>query len=732
MNMEHGGNRKKLAASIGLSVDALLDFSASINPLGPPEWLRAVVCAHLDDTSHYPDPECRLLLEAASDRYGVSPSQILAGNGSTELIYAIPRALQRQRAVIPVPSYTDYALAASVAGYVVEQVLLREQDEFVLDLRALEERLCKNDLVVIGRPNNPTGLSCNADDMRRLAFRHPDALFVVDEAFADFVASFDSLVSKRPPNVVVLLSLTKFFSIPGLRLGLAVGEESVMERIRKVMPPWSVNTMAQAAGEAALKAVLFAQQSVAYVAKQRESLRDELMSLPGLFIYPGEVNFLLVRMDRPHASARALAEKLLQRRIAIRVCDNFAGLDDRYFRVAVRTEEENAVLCGALRAVFGVAPRLRPKKKPAIMFQGTGSNVGKSVLAAAFCRILHQDGYRAAPFKAQNMSLNSFVTEDAGEMGRAQVVQAQACRIPPDVRMNPVLLKPTSDKGSQVVVLGKAIGNMEVETYIQQKPRLFRLVKKAYDSLADDCDVVVLEGAGSPAEVNLKQHDIVNMQMARYAQSPVLLVGDIDRGGVFASFIGTMEVLCAWERRLVVGYVINRFRGDERLLADAVAYTQRYTNKPTFGVVPYLSRLGLPEEDSVTFKNANSNSVCKPQDVEIAVIDLPHIANFTDFDAFGIEPDVCLRIVRSSLELGEPDAIILPGSKNVIADMNYLKTCGLAERISGLAQTRRTELVGICGGFQMLGHEVVDYDGIESGRKTKPRPGAFGVSNHDG
>jgi cobyric acid synthase CobQ len=352
-------------------------------------------------------------------------------------------------------------------------------------------------------------------------------------------------------------------------------------------------------------------------------------------------------------------------------------------------------------------------KKPVIMFQGTSSNAGKSILTAALCRILIQDGFRVAPFKSQNMSLNSFVTRDAGEMGRAQVVQAQACRIEPDVRMNPILLKPNSDAGAQVIVLGKSVGNMNVEEYIHFKPEAFRVAQKAFDQLKEEYDAIVLEGAGSPAEVNLKSHDIVNMNMARYANAPVLLVGDIDRGGLFASFVGTMEVLAEWERNLVSGFLVNRFRGEESLLDDAIEYVRRHTGRPVLGVIPYVHSLGLPEEDSVTFKSMAVAEERRPQSgVEIAIIDLPHISNFTDFDALKNEPDVALRIVHSTGDLKAPDAIILPGSKNVIADLTYLRQSGVAQVITELSGT--AEIVGICGGYQMLGTEIADDLAIES------------------
>lgn len=354
-------------------------------------------------------------------------------------------------------------------------------------------------------------------------------------------------------------------------------------------------------------------------------------------------------------------------------------------------------------------------KTPAIMFQGTCSNAGKSVLTAALCRILLQDGLRVAPFKAQNMSLNSFVTREGGEMGRAQVVQAQAALLDPDVRMNPVLLKPSSDTGSQVILLGKPVGNMTVNDYLAYKPQAFLAVQAAYDSLAAEYEVMVLEGAGSPAEVNLKAHDIVNMPMARYAEASVLLVGDIDRGGVFASFVGTMEILDDWERELIAGFVVNRFRGQKSLLAEALTYMEKRTGKPVLGVVDYLANLGLPEEDSVNFK-AGLFSPRRPagEHVTLALVDLPHISNFTDFEPFLAEPDLFVKIVRSPADLTDADAVIMPGSKNVIADLKWLFSSGLAEAI----KTYDGEIVGICGGFQMLGQSIDDPYRIESGGES--------------
>lgn len=719
-DFKHGGNLRRLAHLSGLSSEQILDFSANINPLGPPEWFRPVVSSTLESVIHYPDPECTELVEAAAERYGCPPEQILVGNGSSEILYLLPRVLGKPRAVIPVPSYVDYEAAAVAAGLTIERIQLQENEGFVANLDNPEFNLGGDELVFLCTPNNPTGLLTDADAVRHKARTNPSTVFVVDEAFGDFVDGMDSLVRDRPKNVVVLLSLTKIFAIPGLRLGCAVADPRIADAVRGKQPAWSVSTLAQAVGAAALRDREYVEQTRACVREERDNLSAELKSLAGLFVYPGAANFLFVRIDRQNTDAIRLAGQLLKDGIAIRVCENFQGLDKRFFRVAVKTKEQNQRLCQSLRKALGGAHVMRKRtKKPAIMFQGTSSNAGKSVLTAALGRILLQDGYRVAPFKSQNMSLNSFVTRSGGEMGRAQVVQAQACRLDPDVRMNPILLKPNSDTGSQVIVTGKPVGNMDVLEYVGYKPQAFAAAIEAYDSLAAEHDVMVLEGAGSPGEVNLKHHDIVNMQMARYAEAPVLLVGDIDRGGVFASFVGTMEVLAEWERSMVAGFVVNRFRGNKDLLHDAMIYTRRHTGRPVLGVVPYFQNLGLPEEDSVSFKDGlfDGSRASGGDSVAIAIVDLPHISNFTDFDAFRIEPDVDLKVVRNAQDLNHPDAVILPGSKNTIGDLEYLKQTGIAEKLSQLAASG-TELIGICGGFQMIGAGIADPYHLESDSKA--------------
>jgi adenosylcobyric acid synthase len=721
VHFEHGGHIKLLAERAGLPVDAMVDFSASINPLGPPENLRSLVNRSLGAIVHYPDPYGEELVAALARHHGLSFEQIVVGNGSTEILYALPRVLASGREVIPVPSYGDYQAAARREGRAVVQLPLIEADGFAMNWAALEDIVQGGDLVIFGQPNNPTGRMVDADRLTALADRHPAACFVVDEAFADFMPGYVSLIHKQRPNIVVVRSMTKFYAIPGFRLGYAMAAPQTAGRLRAFLPPWSVGTLAQRVGAAILDDQAYAEKTRRTVAGLRQDLVRDLSALPGLKIFEGRANFLLLKLLRPGMDAIRLEEKLLEQGIAIRVCSNFSGLDASYFRVAVRTATENERLVAELSQVLqppatAVLPGRR--RKPAIMFLGTSSNAGKSVLTAAMCRILLQDGYYVAPFKAQNMSLNSHVTADGGEMGRAQVVQAQACRLAPDVRMNPVLLKPNSDTGAQVIVLGKPVGNSSVTDYIDLKARIFETVRQAYDSLAAQADVMVLEGAGSPAEVNLKSHDIVNLAMAEHAAATALLVGDIDRGGVFAAFAGTLDLLSEHERALIAGFVINRFRGEKALLDDAIAAIRRHTERPTFGVVPYVPDLGLPEEDSVSFKDGAA--LRKPRDtgeaVEIAVVDLPHISNFTDLDALMREPDVRLRIIRRAADLGRPDALILPGSKNTIEDLAHLQRNGLTDGILALAHEENIEVVGICGGFQMLCKRIEDPLVIESHR----------------
>ncbi|MFC0211493.1 cobyric acid synthase [Paenibacillus chartarius] len=364
-------------------------------------------------------------------------------------------------------------------------------------------------------------------------------------------------------------------------------------------------------------------------------------------------------------------------------------------------------------------------KARTLMIQGTSSDVGKSILTTALCRIFKQDGYRVRPFKSQNMSLNSYVTPDGKEIGRAQGVQADACGTAATTDMNPILLKPKQDMVSQVVVHGRPLADYDARAYREQYlPQAETIVKDALARLRAECDIVVLEGAGSPAEVNLKDRDIVNMRAAAWADAPVLLAADIDRGGVFASIVGTLEILTPEERDRVKGFIINKFRGDVSLLKPGLDWLEAKTGKPVLGVVPYLPELGIEDEDSASLDSKRTISTISSRMTEndpdrvldVAVIRFPRISNFTDIDPLLLEPDVRVRYVSHPSEWGEPDAVILPGSKNTIEDLFFIREHHLEPLIIRHVNERQRHMIGICAGYQMMGRRLLDPEGWESDR----------------
>jgi len=344
------------------------------------------------------------------------------------------------------------------------------------------------------------------------------------------------------------------------------------------------------------------------------------------------------------------------------------------------------------------------------MIQGTGSGVGKSFLTAGLCRILSDQGIRVAPFKAQNMALNSFVTADGGEIGRAQAFQAEAARVEPETNMNPVLLKAESESGCQVILNGRVHGSMSARAYYGFHGTAWPAVRKAYDALASRFDVIVMEGAGSPAEINLSDREIVNMNMARYADAPVLLVGDIDKGGVFASLYGTLALLDQDAGR-IRAFIINKFRGDKTILDPGLDLIREKTGRPVIGVLPHLGDLGMHEEDGIPFERLRYST--ESRSVRIAVVQLKWISNFTDFDPFFYEPDVEVLFTRRAEDILNADIVIVPGSKNTVHDLAGLRESGLADAITE-ASASGTVVIGLCGGYQMLGRRILDPNAVES------------------
>lgn len=344
-----------------------------------------------------------------------------------------------------------------------------------------------------------------------------------------------------------------------------------------------------------------------------------------------------------------------------------------------------------------------------IMFQGTGSTVGKSLIVAAMCRILNDEGYRVAPFKSQNMALNSFITKDGKEMGRAQVVQAEAARIEPDVSMNPILLKPTSYVGSQIILNGQVYQNMKASEYFSQKDFLIPHIRKAFNHLNQNYDVIVIEGAGSPAEINLRSRDIVNMGLAEIVDTDVLLIGDVDKGGVFASIYGTYMLLSEEERKRIKGFVINKFRGDVSLLVPGVKMIEEKIGIPCVGIIPFIENLKIDDEDSVSERLFMKSD--KP--IKVGVVRLPYMSNFSDFTVFDMESDVSLEYVTTEAEINECDLLIIPGSKNTIFDMQFIIKHKINQAIYRFYKAEKP-IFGICGGYQILGNSISDPDSVES------------------
>lgn len=715
----HGGDIRSLASQAGISPEDILDFSANINPLGPPYRARAAMISSIESISNYPDICCSDLRSVIAEKYSLPEECIVPGNGTSELLFAVARTLSELcgRAVVPVPSYEDYSVAARRAGMSVVEFPLHESEDFRLNFHELKKVLKPGDAVFLGHPDNPTGIPLEVDRLTALLEEYPRCIFIVDEAFADYLPPGNSILGSTASNLIVLKSLTKFYALAGLRLGFAAASPEVSRSLADQLPPWSVNSIAQAVGREILQDGEYELTSRKLNDSRRELLSSELKTIHELKVYPGKANYLLVRIRESGIDACELKKRLLADGIAIRSCEDYSGLNSRFFRVAVKNTEDNSILVSAVRNLFPgsgnsrkPASSRRKKQCMTLMIQGTSSNAGKSIMVTALCRIMLENGLRVAPFKSQNMSLNSYATVSGGEMGIAQAIQANACRLEPDVRMNPILLKPVSGSGCHVIHQGKPLGRMHSSGYDGLKDQIFSAACDSLDSLRDENDIVIIEGAGSPGEVNLKDRDIANMAVARYAEAPVLIVGDIDRGGVFASFVGTMEVLSQWERNHVQGWLINRFRGDLSLLGNALDYTKHRTGKPVLGVVPFIDNLNIPEEDSLGLVAGVNSIHGKPagECIDIAIIKLPHISNFTDFNPFRIEGDVRLRLVERASDLGVPDAVIIPGSRATGEDLQHLHSSGIAEEISLLAVESRCTIVGICAGFQMLGERIMD------------------------
>lgn len=499
-------------------------------------------------------------------------------------------------------------------------------------------------------------------------------------------------------------------------LGAPLMHDFAVISLSDLMTPWSViRKRLQAAAGADFVVALYNPRSKGRV-RQIEEAREILIAAHSPETVVGIVkNACRDRESKTVTTLRQMLDHDIDMFSIVIIGNSATFVDAKGRMVTPRGYEKSGSRLSALGFRKGLPqspePRAQSLEPRAVFIGGTGSDVGKSVVAAGLCRILKNRGVKVAPFKSQNMALNSAVTPEGGEIGRAQAVQAAACGIASHTDMNPVLLKPTTDLGSQVIVQGKVVGNMRVTEYNAYKPAALAKIEESFARLSAEYDRIVIEGAGSIAEINLKSHDIANLRIARMAGAPVILVADIDRGGVFAQIIGTIELLEPDERAMIRGIIINRFRGDPSLLDSGIEFIEARTGIPVLGVVPCFSGFSIPEEDSVALEKRGVRSeVCGEGKIRVGVVKLPRIANYTDFDPLEWEEDVELSYIDEPSAIAGLDLLIIPGSKATISDLEELKKRGFFPAIKEFKGC----IAGICGGFQMLGRRVSDPDGVEA------------------
>lgn len=733
----HGGDVWSAAELYGRSKDAFMDYSSNMNPWGPPIVVKELLQNSWKTITRYPDPAVRELRQKLAETYTIPADSILVGNGAAELIDLVIRLLEPSLTGLVRPSFSEYEEAVGKINGQILDIPLHKEHGFELQLSAVEQALRHADVLFLGHPNNPTGRLVSKPILERIVAAGKP--LILDEAFIDFVPEEEqvSLIRQaaESKNIYVIRSMTKFYAIPGIRLGFMVAHPQTIARLQKLQTQWSVNSIAQLIGTAVLNDRAYAAKTKQWLTEEREWLTSQLQMLK-LEVYPSETNFLLCAIsEHMGLNVKILQERLGQRGILIRDASLFKGLDESYFRLAIRLRADNQQLISELKLAMGAreSAALSPAASTlavTIMLQGTSSDVGKSILTAALCRIFLQDGWRVAPFKSQNMSLNSYVTPDGKEIGRAQGMQADASRTAATTDMNPILLKPKGDMTSQMIVHGKPYRDLDFRTYREAfNKEAESIVREALLRLRAQYEIIVIEGAGSPAEVNLKDRDIVNMRLAGWADAPVLLVADIDRGGVFASIVGTLEILLPEERARVRGFIINKFRGDVSLLQPGLDWLEAKTGKPVVGVIPFLPNIQLEDEDSASLDNKirqQANTEVSMDKLTINVIRLPRISNFTDFDPLLEELDVALRYISTPMDWGNPDAIILPGSKNTVEDLLFLHETGLAALILNFVGNGGS-LIGICGGYQMMGEKLLDPLQVESNKLELPGLGLLPI-----
>lgn len=710
----HGGRLKE--ARLRFQRETFIDFSVNTNAFWKPPGLPGTASLW-DAASSYPEADPLQIAQLLSHLHDVPSVHILPTAGAIEALYLAARLFQGKSALLFSPCFADYERACNAAGVRVSHANLLPAPP---DLNTTGKLISKHDLVILGHPNNPTGrLFPNLIELVQNP-EHLQTAWIIDEAFIEFAQDHEhaSLLPKLSnlPNVIILRALTKSWSIPGLRIGFAAtSNERWLEQLRALQAPWPISGISQAwAFDNLTKTHRHGMlESLKSLSSVRDLFSQSISSLPGLSTLRSDANFFLAHTATHKVSD--IEEACGHQGLLVRRCTGFEGLDpERYLRIAVRTPDENTKLVEALSKATAFGPLIRPASKPKAMrslsILGTSSNSGKSWVATAICALLRRNGLRVAPFKAQNMSNNSAVTPDGKEIGRAQAVQAEACGLEPSVEMNPILLKPSGGGGSQLIHLGIARGHIKAAEYYKQIDSLWPGVEACLSHWKSRCDVLVLEGAGSPVELNLLQRDLVNLRPVRHLDGKWLLVADIERGGVFAQAAGTWALLDPSDRARCAGLIVNKFRGDLSLFSDAEHYFKPHFGAPFLGTLPYAESLQPESEDSLS-----AAPVFKTTGHPIHWIQFPHTSNSQDSHPWNLDEGIQTVWVTRPEEIADAKVIVLPGSKNTLADLAWLHSSGIASAILR-AQCRGVLIIGICGGFQMLGHTLSDPHGLAGNR----------------
>lgn len=717
--LEHGGKLNRAAQHYGIAREHWLDLSTGINPHTYP-----VPTTPAEAWARLPEDDDGLMLAAAA-YYGTP--HLLPVAGTQAAIQALPALRSSCRVAVLSPAYAEHAHAWRQAGHAVRELAAAHIAAALPDV----------DVLVLIQPNNPSGVSF--DRMLLLQWHaslaEKGGWLVVDEAFIEATSLASVRQQSMPQGLIVLRGMGKFFGLAGARVGFVAAHPELLDKLRNHLGPWPISGAARIAASTALRDLAW--QTAMRARLQREGTRlTQLLTDAGWPPCGGCGLFQWVQTEQAHTLHQHLARQGILTRLFDAPPSLRFGLpsDEASWQ---RLRDALATRSGTARANPGKAridslPLSGGRSSTTLMVQGTTSNAGKSTLVTALCRWLVRQGVAVAPFKPQNMALNSAVTADGGEIGRAQAVQAQAAKLSPHTDMNPVLLKPNSDTGAQVIIQGRAISNMEAAAYHDYKKVAMNAVLESHQRLCAQYQCIVVEGAGSPAEINLRAGDIANMGFAEAVDCKVVLIADIDRGGVFAHLVGTLELLTASEQARVVGFVINRFRGDLSLLQGGLDWLEQRTGKPVLGVLPYLHGLHLEAEDALPLFSLSCGHCVETGDarkghvrgctaascqqhtpkLRVIVPVLPHISNHTDFDPLRLHPQIDFAFVPITESLPPADLIILPGSKNVRGDLKSLRQAGWE---AALHQHLRYggKLIGICGGLQMLGEFIHDPLGLE-------------------